>query len=524
MSLETTIIARGYLPLELPPPFTSGPLAKFVAGKGLGVLNALWTKQPWTRGMRHSLARPGGLRRSLTIPNPVNFLRVTEAVATAWPSHIRPLLKKARLATSRPVRSAGPRSFAPVASNRRAEIEALSRSGCKYLLVADVQNFFASIYTHSIPWMLHGKAAAKAAMKSPTLLGNAIDKAIRDGQDGQTMGLPVGPDTSWVLAEALLARVEEALAKRIPRLRGHRFSDDMSIATRTQSEAEDAMDALQSILADYELSLNPRKTSILQLPLPIEDRGISELRGWKFRSTDRPQRADLIAYFDRAAALMGQDEGEKIASYALARLRSQPILSTSWPLVEALILQFLVAEPSCARQAAMSLSMLAHAGLSLEKAAVTDAAEALVLRHAALGHASEVSWAIWLCLAAKSKLSKKTATAVSKMDDSVVALLALHARHEGLAPASMSTSRWEACMTDAELLGPHWLLSYEARQKGWLPSLGVADHRNAHPAFKAFAAAGVSFYDSTALSLTFKAHSPQSYGGAGGGPYAHLFA
>lgn len=519
------MISRGYLPLELPPPFTSRPLAKFVAGTGLAAVNALWAKQPWTRGVRHSLARPGGLRRPLTIPNPVNFLRLTEAVAAAWPSHIRPLLKKATLATSRPVRSAGPRAFAPAASRRRAEIEALSRSGCKYLLVADIQNFFPSIYTHSIPWMLHGKATAKAAMKSPKLLGNLIDKAVREGQEGQTMGLPIGPDTSWVIAEALLARVDEALAKRLPRLRGHRYSDDISIATRTQTEAEDAMDALQSVLADFELSLNPRKTAIRQLPLPIEDSGIAELRGWAFRSSNRAQRADLIAYFDRAAELMQTDRGEPVAAYALARLRSQPMLSTSWPLIEALALQFLVAEPSCARQAAMTLSMLSAAGLPLSKAAVGDAAEALVLRHATLGHASEVSWAIWLCLAAHAKLSKKTVAAVSKMDDSVVALLALHARSVGLAPASMSTKRWEACMTDAELLGSSWLLSYEAREKGWLPSIGVADHRAAHPAFKDLAAAGVSFYNPSALSLTFKPHAPHAETGAGGGgPYAHIFA
>jgi len=71
-------------------------------------------------------------------------------------------------------------------------------SSSRYIVKCDVSRFFHSIYTHCIPWALHGKAASKADRKvdSATIFGNRLDYIIRQGQDGQTVGIPVGPDFS----------------------------------------------------------------------------------------------------------------------------------------------------------------------------------------------------------------------------------------------------------------------------------------------------------------------------------------
>jgi hypothetical protein len=525
MTLALEMIERGFLPSELPPVFQSRELAQFAAHSGLSSLNVATANASWTRGAKHSLARPGGLRRVLTIPNPSNYLKLCEAIETAWTSDIDPILQKSFLASSRPIPSTGPRSFAAQVNDKRAELEVLSRSGSRFILSTDIQNFFPSIYTHSIPWVLHGKATAKANPKSKMLAGNVIDKAVRDGQDGQTMGLPIGPDSSWVIAETLLARVEEALRVVLPRVRGHRFSDDITIVTGSLTEAEQAMDVLQTCLGDYELTLNPRKTSISQLPVPIEERGISELRSWKFRDSARGQKTDLIEYFDRVAELIQSGQGDHVATYAIARLRTQALLPTSWTIAEALILQLLVAEPSCAKQAAMTLSMLKETGLQPSQGSIAHASNSLILRHAPLGHASEVSWALWLCLAAGATVDSDAASAVSRMDDSIVALLALHANAVGLIPTGLDTTRWQSFMDESELNEPAWLLSYEAKQQGWLSSNAVPDHRLAHPFFGALAGAGVSFYQASAMSLSFQPSQIVSGGGGGGlSPYAHIFS
>ena len=67
-------------------------------------------------------------------------------------------------------------------------------------------------------------------------------------------------------------------------------------------------------------------------------------------------------------------------------------------------------------------------------------------------------------------------TAVSEMDDDVIALLALDARSKGLTPSGLTFPKWSNYMRTDELMGEHWLLSYEANLTGWLPSISVPDH------------------------------------------------
>src|SRR6185312_11663464 len=77
--------------------------------------------------------------------------------------------------------------------DKRVEI----RAGRRFVVRADVTRFYQSIYTHSVSWALHGKETAKKKMKDKGLVGNVLDEVLRSGQDGQTIGIPTGPDTSF---------------------------------------------------------------------------------------------------------------------------------------------------------------------------------------------------------------------------------------------------------------------------------------------------------------------------------------
>lgn len=515
----TDIVERGYFAWELPPCFRTTALAQHAVSVGLNTILANHAAK-WTRHARHNLARPGGLRRPLSVPNPLNFLKLAHAVDSAWSSHVDPLLATTRLSITRPVHSLGPRAFAPQTSYGDAEAKARARSSARVLLKADIQNFYPSVYTHSIPWALHTKAVAKANINNQALAGNQIDKALREGQEGQTMGIPIGCDTSLVLAECILARVEEGLRSRLGLVRGFRYSDDFELLFRSASEAETALGVLQEVLAEYELSVNPRKTRICDLPEFIEGLGVSELRRWKFRSHPSAQKTDIIGYFDLLTDHIIRERGGHTASYAVARLRNQTFLPTSWPLLEAFLLQLLVAEPYSAKQVAMTLSMLTAAGHAVDPGNLGEAAERIIVYHAPLGHGSEVAWALWLCLSHGAQVTQAAATAVSVMDDCFVALLALHAKTHSAIAGTLSTSFWEQAMIEEELLGTRWLLSYEARLKGWLPSKNTANHVLANPFFAELFNNNISFYDTSSLSLSFQPHQllPAITGGGGPSP------
>ncbi len=70
-------------------------------------------------------------------------------------------------------------------------------------VVTDVSRYYGTIYTHIIPWIIHTKVIAKAKRKDLTLLGNLLDKKLRESNSGQTLGIPIGSDTSLVIAEII---------------------------------------------------------------------------------------------------------------------------------------------------------------------------------------------------------------------------------------------------------------------------------------------------------------------------------
>src|SRR5690606_23357300 len=88
----------------------------------------------------------------------------------------------------------------------------------RYVLISDIGEFYPSIYTHSLEWALHGKAASKArlAAKRRAPFGRSLDQAVAIGQGGQTKGIPIGPDTSLLLAEIILTAVDLELQQTHP--------------------------------------------------------------------------------------------------------------------------------------------------------------------------------------------------------------------------------------------------------------------------------------------------------------------
>lgn len=521
MSVSNDLIARGYFPQEAPPTFTTTSLAAFVQATGLSTLNSTHQTTHPNHLLRHNIARVGGFRRQLSIPNPIDHMAISEVVDTHWSNEMAPNLSPWQFASSCPRYPAIGRALAPRNIDSVSE-RARSRRAGRVLLRTDIQNFYPSIYSHSIPWAIHGKQAAKMQRRNMNLVGNKLDLCVRNAQDGQTLGVPVGPDTSWLIAELLMAKVEVGLQAKIGPLQGHRYLDDWELCFRSAGDAERALSNLQEVLSEFELSLNPRKTEIVGLPDPLEDTGIHELRRWNFSTTSVGQRRDLIAYFDRVSKLLAACRTSNIASYAVARLRSATLSVMATEVLVHQLINLFVTEPACAKQVATTISLLVQGGHIVDRTLIATASEEVVLRHAPLGHGSEVAWALWLCIAHSVPLSQEVADSVVGMVDDLVALLTLHAAHLGLIPQPLNAHSWAQLMTVDELRGPHWLLSYEARVKGWLPSWGGGDHITQDGYFAALRTGGVEFYDVNQLLLRplSTAYVGLGAGGGGGGPYS----
>jgi Reverse transcriptase (RNA-dependent DNA polymerase) len=372
------------------------------------------------------------------------------------------------------------------------------RSTSKYLLKADISKFYPSLYSHSIPWALHTKSIAKSHRTSPSLLGNLLDKWIRCCQDQQTVGIPIGPDTSLVISELVLSAADVDLSSRFGNLNGFRHVDDFEFGLQTYSDAERLLARLQEVLKDYELDLNFDKTRILELPQPLDSRWATELRTYNIRRT-KAGCNDLIHYFNRAYELAREFPDAFVLNYAVGRLEGVMIQSSNLDLVQDFLLQCLMVEAGTFLQVLRRLKAIHLRGLKVDRARLQAVMNFQIMQHSPSGHGSEVAWALWAMIYWSLTLSKEAADAVSKMEDSVVALLALDAEQKGLVPTGVDKTVWQSFMTHSDLYDRQWLLAYEANTKGWLAPLSGPDYVSSDPNFGFLKAKGVAFYDAGKL-------------------------
>lgn len=507
MSANTTtspsvadLLGRGYFPKELPPVFSTSSYGKFCLGQPTGKL------QFDTSGGRvnskpefYFLARGGNLRRELAILNPVHYGCLCECIVENWGAVAAKFASNFSLTT--PVFSSDGRAL-----ERATHLDALpdrrarARKLGGYLLKTDISRFYQSIYTHCIPWAFHSKKTAKVN-RSDALFGNKIDRLVRNCQDGQTIGIPVGPDTSLVIAEAVLSQIDKTLV--IEGVRGFRYVDDYEISFRSEQEALDARTRLQSLLLEYELNLNPLKTSIRPLPQSMQDTWVAELGAVDIDEFGAARRKGLIRYCDLAFKLAREHPADGVLKYAAGRLAKLSDDDSTADLLVNLLCQIASTEPGCLGMALRPLLKR----VKPTAAEVEDERQLfgqIILKHAGQRHTSEVSWAIWAALVLKRELPRDIVEPVLSMGDSVCALLLLHARQLKLVSNDAAFRKLRLDVLGESLYGPRWLLLYEGVKSGWI-RFGKGSVLNNPIAsdvnFKRLWNGGVSFYDKSKINL-----------------------
>lgn len=507
MSKLRRLLSSGYLPAELPPPFSSQSL-----GDAFPTLNQLYVSDLWaslnkekfiSKPSFHSLARVGSLRRKLSILNPINFIILASSISANW--HIcRTIIKSREGVLSTPTWTQNGKralrwrtSFADLSSEL-----VRARAGNRYILQTDIGRFYPSIYTHSLAWAVHTKEKSKAKGFGSKLefFGNALDLYSRNAQDRQTVGVPVGPDTSLVLAELIMSRLDRYLSSKGYESEIIRYVDDIEISFGTRTEAEEALVHIDEFLATYELTLNPLKTKIIELPEPVELEWVCKLRKFEIRAYPK-QESDLIDYFSNAFVESKKNSSGSILAYALSKIDKENFLpdKRAWPTLEALIYQSIAVEAGCIRNATLLLCKLAVSGYQINEKLLSKTINNVISHAITHSHGSEIAWALWLSICFHININKVIAEKLSKTEDSVITLLALHARALGLIP-NLDVEKWRELLIKESLLNGNWLLAYESNIKGWLSPKTGGDFVGVNASFKHLKSKGVHFYDEKTYS------------------------
>ncbi|MEQ9348419.1 MAG: RNA-directed DNA polymerase [Thalassospira sp.] len=119
----------------------------------------------------------------------------------------------------------------------------------------DISSFYEHIYHHRL------ESLVKDLGTSESTVAVQIDRILSKLAAGRSFGLPVGGQCARVLAEVMMAPIDQSLSDL--GIIWHRYVDDFTIICRSQPDSYRALSSLSHTLADFGLSLNRSKTTLL---------------------------------------------------------------------------------------------------------------------------------------------------------------------------------------------------------------------------------------------------------------------
>ncbi|MFC9710608.1 reverse transcriptase domain-containing protein [Paenibacillus sp. NPDC056933] len=502
------LVSNGYFPAELIPAFNTKELGNIVNDilpslTGMNI-NINSEKIYSSKGCLHTIPRILHHRRTLTIPNPFHQIKVFDSISTNW-TEIKKTINSSRYSMTKPLI----KKDSLRAIERRYSFNDIPyllptiSSNSRYLLKTDISRYYPTIYTHSIPWACHGKSFAKQkSNRGNGHYGNLLDLTVRNTQDQQTIGIPIGPDSSLVISELIGAAIDKQIYLET-KAQGIRYLDDMYFFFNSISDAEEALTKIQNITKIYELEINPEKTQIYSLPLALEPDWTSEIRNYRFRSSIKGQRTDLVTFFSKAYEYSRRYPNDYILKYSLSRMKHIIVQEANWPLYQSLILNAMIAEPSVLPTATEIFIKYKNLNYDLNYKELEQTINNIIFHHSKLGHGYEISWSLWLAKNLRLKINRASAKQISQMDDCISMLTALDLRDKGLIPSGLSTTDWNKYLKPEALYEEHWLFAYEAVKKGWMTPRN--NYLLSDPFFSILNLKNVNFYNA---DLYHSSHQP----------------
>ena len=472
------LLSTGYLPEELPPTVSSREFADFCK-RHFALLRSQRDQllKLSTNYDTYSAPRDKAGRRALAVVHPLAQL-VVSLLITERQSEIKHLIGKSgtSLYDTENNLSHG-RAFAGLNFNKRRKLAAKLHSEKSVILQADISRFFYTAYTHSIPWAVMGKEKAKELLRTnrkklSAHWSNKFDEALQSCQSRETFGIPVGPDTSRIIAELLLSGVEaeKELMPYLSKANAFRLLDDFSIGFSSEEEAKQCLRALRHVLWKYNLQLNDEKTKITTSQFLFREK-------WKLdfdriplsRLDSEHQLKDIEYLVDLALYHCVATKTATPAQWACRRLSRLRILDDN--LSAALDTMFRLARdfPICISYVASFLiNNQDRCSNDQIKPRIRAWISLLLKLHLPQGHHFEVAWALVVAGVLRIQLKEGDDIPVDgTFPGSVVLSLFGLLKERNLIDIPLSRWEWRSRIRKQQALGENWLLHYEAVRRKW---------------------------------------------------------
>lgn len=549
------LLSKGYFPKELPPPYNTesfGEKSRYINKKWTDLLNTQKTRRPGESGndakkrfrkdylekygssklIEFSIAKGVFSRRKLEIPNPKQYLDLSNPIVNEWKT-LRDYFNISDYSQSKPVLFEAKRALKTKSKSlNNFKFEAISKSfGRKVELRLDILNFYPTIYTHSIPWSLLGKEEAKRYFKIkntrqayftsilPTdakarlyKLGDSIDTLVRNCNERQSIGIPIGPDVSFLVAELIGCRIDNEIQKSLADISHEciRYYDDYYFYLNSVGDADNVLKKVQKILYEFRLETNEFKVSINQLPFKYVDDWSLTLSSFKFNSANN---YELRNYFSQLISLVDKNKKQSswIIDYGLQRFEygNVKISRKHFDIFLTFLLQLLLFDPSNIDQVFKILLSYEYYLSNKRKEKIENVLNQIIEEHSTLNHSFEVSWALWFYKSFRIKCHRDYLTLVLNSNDSISKLICLDLIKSKLfkgrkpALANLTTS-----LNSNSVFNEDWLIAYEAFRKKWL-NFGTRNLLDKNEFFEILDHYDVTFYDSSRqIETSFSVNPP----------------
>ncbi|MEK3871065.1 MULTISPECIES: RNA-directed DNA polymerase [unclassified Paenibacillus] len=469
------IIAKGYFAKEIPCEFKTTKLSECIDELDLTQSN-LSKKglNKWCKLIDFSTPKSENFRRNLAVPHPLHYILLAQTIEKNWDSLNQHFLKSKFSLTTPAISEDNiiPKFSMSEKINKRIHNLVSKR----YILQADITRYYPSIYTHSIPWALHTKEIAKAKQKDDTLLGNEIDKLLRNLQDGQTIGIPIGAVTSLVIQEIIGTAIDDEFKTEFgDNLVGYRYTDDMEYYFSSAEEAQRALNILNKILKNYELDLNNSKSRIVKIPQVLEPEWLYYFKKFEFRrnvkdnkQSAKLQHTDIKEFFSSAFKYKIQTDEKGILNYAVKVLRSVVIHKDNWDIFESLLLQSILVDSSIIPTVFETIEGYKYRGYPVKSERIEDFINTLIKNNIELKNDFEVSWALSFAAKLNIPIVAEVSMLLLRSDNPIINILTMILHSKSLLKGDLDFSYYKSLLTEDSLYDIQWLFYYECCIHRWL--------------------------------------------------------
>ncbi|MDI3306537.1 MAG: RNA-directed DNA polymerase [Acetobacteraceae bacterium] len=502
------LLAKGYLPPTLPPPFTSQMFGSrsrkiLAAWKRSGIIS----QKPWqpeavfkvkeTIPIVYSCPKGNLERRFFHIIHPYSQLILSYVISYYW-RKISDFLSDGKYSLDKiEFVEDEERALRKFDFQRHSVHKLILQSTANVIVKTDISRFYPSIYTHSIPWAMYGKENVKSNRKKyDREIGGLLDVLVRRCNQNQTIGIPVGPDTSIIIADIIsnAIEVEFTSSAQASSLSADRVQDDWFIACPDMSCAERALSDLQRIYAKYGLEINGSKTNIESVKSFVEAPWLGRVRNLlSNRDLSKIRTSEFQAIASELLFTASQNPKERVLRYFFRSIVNASLPDAVMPALVAFSMQALAVDPRDIDIIGQLLINWRFHKRPLDTGLVAKRIFSLLEDALNKRHDFEAAWCLFICKGLSIKIDNKNLLdLIARYDGYVIPLLALDLM-EREQIASLDTTYWESIIDKGDEFDELWLLRYEALDRGWLKAKKTAPLT--WPMYKALKENKIRFYD-----------------------------